>query len=263
MLKKSRPRPPNQRPQRNVHSSASYVDSKDDVKLKNRAFYQQSFDKYTNYAKESLRSGDRIDAENYFQHAEHYLRFLNERIRYDQEQQNIQNQRNNAARSQPQGAQPQHYRNPNEGNSSTNPHQHSGKRNPIIDSLVSENQENKKEQYKHKIENTINDSLNKDMDGVKSPSDSESRDLDAVNNQHTNKKRRFIKHTHSEHSASESSNQKESQNTKIDNHVETTKVEMDENISTVKTAKLKPKKKIKENTENDEVSNINEESVPS
>ncbi len=264
MLKKTRPRPSNQRPQqRNVHSGSSYVDSKDDVKLKNRAFYQQSFDKYTNYAKESLRAGDRIDAENYFQHAEHYLRFLNERIRYDQEQQNIQNQRNNAARNQPQSGNPQHYRNPTDGNTSSTPHQHAAKRNPIIDSLVAENPEVKNEKYKNKIENAINDSLSKDTDNNRNALDIESKDSDSANKHHINKKRRFIKHTHSEHATTEPSKHTDTKDPKNDVSVETVKVEIDENASTAKNAKIKPKKKIKENIENDGLSNINEESVPS
>lgn len=40
--------------------------------------YQQAYEKYLGYARESLTSGDRVAAENCFQHAEHYLRLVNE-----------------------------------------------------------------------------------------------------------------------------------------------------------------------------------------
>ena len=36
-------------------------------------------DKYNNLAREALSSGDKILSENYFQHADHFTRFLNER----------------------------------------------------------------------------------------------------------------------------------------------------------------------------------------
>ncbi len=44
-----------------------------------RVNFNQMYDKYITLAKESLRSGDRVAAENHFQHAEHYLRIINER----------------------------------------------------------------------------------------------------------------------------------------------------------------------------------------
>ena len=39
----------------------------------------QIFEKYTNLAREALTTGDRVVAEGYYQHAEHYLRLINER----------------------------------------------------------------------------------------------------------------------------------------------------------------------------------------
>lgn len=39
---------------------------------------QQIFDKYILLAKEALTAGDRVMAESYYQHAEHYLRLVNE-----------------------------------------------------------------------------------------------------------------------------------------------------------------------------------------
>ncbi len=45
-----------------------------DVKIRGSA--QQILDKYLQYARDAQSSGDRINAENYFQHAEHYARVL-------------------------------------------------------------------------------------------------------------------------------------------------------------------------------------------
>ena len=39
-------------------------------------------DKYNNLAREALSSGDKILSENYFQHADHFTRFLNEQETY-------------------------------------------------------------------------------------------------------------------------------------------------------------------------------------
>lgn len=41
--------------------------------------YQHLFEKYTNLGRESLSYGDRVAAEFHYQHADHYLRLLNER----------------------------------------------------------------------------------------------------------------------------------------------------------------------------------------
>ena len=45
-----------------------------DVKIRGSA--QQILDKYLQYARDAQTSGDRINAENYLQHAEHYLRLI-------------------------------------------------------------------------------------------------------------------------------------------------------------------------------------------
>lgn len=39
---------------------------------------QQIFDKYISLARECMTTGDRVMAESYYQHAEHYLRLINE-----------------------------------------------------------------------------------------------------------------------------------------------------------------------------------------
>jgi hypothetical protein len=47
-----------------------------DVKV--RGTYQQVFEKYSGLAQEAASSGDRILSENYYQHADHYRRLINE-----------------------------------------------------------------------------------------------------------------------------------------------------------------------------------------
>lgn len=41
---------------------------------------QQNLDRYIALARSAASSGDRIEAENYYQHAEHYLRLLNRTV---------------------------------------------------------------------------------------------------------------------------------------------------------------------------------------
>lgn len=43
-----------------------------------KANAQQNFDKYNHLGRDAMTSGDRIAAESYYQHAEHYLRILND-----------------------------------------------------------------------------------------------------------------------------------------------------------------------------------------
>lgn len=45
-----------------------------------RVNYQQQIDRYQGLANDALSSGDRVAAENYFQHAEHFFRLQNERM---------------------------------------------------------------------------------------------------------------------------------------------------------------------------------------
>jgi hypothetical protein len=63
-----------------------------DIRL--RGTSQQLFEKYLQLGRDATSSGDRVQAEGYFQHAEHYFRILN-----------AMNQA--AQQSQPQAAQPQ------------------------------------------------------------------------------------------------------------------------------------------------------------
>ena len=114
MIKRNRPRPNNggmrqHRPHQNGYSSNpnSRNDESSEVRLKNRGYYQQMFDKYTTAARESLSLGERIEAEGHYQHAEHYLRQLNDRIKYDNEAQQQQQQRYQAQQAQQAAAQNQ------------------------------------------------------------------------------------------------------------------------------------------------------------
>ncbi len=45
----------------------------------NVQFLRQFVDKFNNFARESITSGDRVTAEGFYQHADHYQRILNER----------------------------------------------------------------------------------------------------------------------------------------------------------------------------------------
>lgn len=51
-----------------------YESNGPDVKIRGSA--QQILDKYLQYARDAQTSGDRVNAENYFQHAEHYARIV-------------------------------------------------------------------------------------------------------------------------------------------------------------------------------------------
>ncbi len=99
MIKRNRPRSNGgmrtHRNHQNGYSSNPNLknDDNSEVRLKNRGYYQQMYDKYTTAARESLSLGERIEAECQFQHAEHYWRQLNDRIRYDNEVQQQQQQR--------------------------------------------------------------------------------------------------------------------------------------------------------------------------
>lgn len=67
------------------------------AKIKNAAANR---DKYQNLAREAMAGGDRIEAENYLQHAEHYYRVLSvlqeEDARYRAEQRQYEQQQDTA-----------------------------------------------------------------------------------------------------------------------------------------------------------------------
>jgi len=61
------PRPP--------HRSATFDSNGPNVKIRGNAY--QVFERYLALAREAQSSGDRIAAENFYQHAEHYFRVMN------------------------------------------------------------------------------------------------------------------------------------------------------------------------------------------
>ena len=63
----NRPRPPNR--------MQTFDSSGPSVKIRGNAY--QVFERYVALAREASSSGDRIAAENYYQHAEHYFRIMN------------------------------------------------------------------------------------------------------------------------------------------------------------------------------------------
>ena len=61
------PRPP--------HRSQSFESNGPSVKIRGNAY--QVFERYIAMAREAQTSGDRVAAENFYQHAEHYFRIMN------------------------------------------------------------------------------------------------------------------------------------------------------------------------------------------
>src|SRR5277367_5134575 len=61
--------------QRMPHRIQSFESSGPNVKIRGNAY--QVFERYVVLAREAAASGDRIAAENFYQHAEHYFRILN------------------------------------------------------------------------------------------------------------------------------------------------------------------------------------------
>ncbi|MCW8861231.1 MAG: DUF4167 domain-containing protein [Rhodospirillales bacterium] len=79
MAKSSNPKRPRPRSRGNgkrpSHRPNNVVDSSGpEVKIRGSA--QQVLDKYLSLARDATTSGDRVRAENYFQHADHYYRVL-------------------------------------------------------------------------------------------------------------------------------------------------------------------------------------------
>lgn len=85
-----------------------------DVRVRGNAF--QILEKYVALARDAHASGDRIAAENYYQHAEHYYRLINESGGYQQQRQN----------PNMQGGQGQH----GQGGEGQGPGQQGGYQNP-------------------------------------------------------------------------------------------------------------------------------------
>jgi len=78
MTKRTRTRTTRLKQPSSVKSNLSELSQGDSVRGNIRSNIQSSVEKYTSLAKEALLTGDRIQAESYFQQAEHYLRLNNE-----------------------------------------------------------------------------------------------------------------------------------------------------------------------------------------
>jgi hypothetical protein len=83
-----------------------------DIRLRGTA--QQLFEKYLQLGRDATSSGDRVQAEGYFQHAEHYFRILNAMNQAAQQNQ-PQGQASGQAAGQGQSAQPPDGRGPQHG----------------------------------------------------------------------------------------------------------------------------------------------------
>jgi hypothetical protein len=71
-LKRSRGR--GRRPQNNNNHNRSFDSAGPDIKIRGTA--SQVYEKYLQLARDANSSGDRIQAESYLQHAEHYYRIV-------------------------------------------------------------------------------------------------------------------------------------------------------------------------------------------
>jgi hypothetical protein len=67
-------------PQENFGNLAIDIDKIDSRCRHNVQYIRQFVDKFNNLAREMLSSGDRVAAEGFHQHADHYQRLLNERL---------------------------------------------------------------------------------------------------------------------------------------------------------------------------------------
>ncbi|MDG2243491.1 MAG: DUF4167 domain-containing protein [Rhodospirillaceae bacterium] len=76
---------------------------------RNRGNAQQLLDKYTSLARDATQQGDRITAENYYQHADHYYRIINARNEQQAARTEQQGGRNENQRPQNNGGQAANY----------------------------------------------------------------------------------------------------------------------------------------------------------
>jgi Domain of unknown function (DUF4167) len=73
---------PHHNRQRMPHRSQTFESNGPNVKIRGNAY--QVFERYVALAREAAASGDRIAAENFFQHAEHYFRIMSANGEADQ-----------------------------------------------------------------------------------------------------------------------------------------------------------------------------------
>ena len=97
----------------NVPLNRNHVFDSNGPDLRIRGTAQQLFEKYLQLGRDATSSGDRVMAEGYFQHAEHYFRIINA---INQAQQQSQPHHQNGQNGSPQIAQHNGPRHPDEGN---------------------------------------------------------------------------------------------------------------------------------------------------
>lgn len=78
MMKRARSRTTRSKQSNLVKSNLSELSQGDNLRGNLRNNIHNSVEKYTTLAREALLTGDRVQAESYFQQAEHYLRLNNE-----------------------------------------------------------------------------------------------------------------------------------------------------------------------------------------
>ena len=110
-----------------------------DVRIRGNAY--QVLEKYLALARDATAAGDRIAAENFYQHAEHYYRLINAsgENQYRQQQQHMQNPQDGQQRmmppqgqdGQPMQPQPHQPHDPGAGPQPSAPTQHSAVAQPF------------------------------------------------------------------------------------------------------------------------------------
>lgn len=93
----------------------------------------QNYERYMNQAKDALSSGDRVQAEFYYQHADHYLRILNE-YREQQRVQQAHQQEAQAEKESAQGRSDNHHK--------AGPAENSGEKHPKAEHVDEKNTPN-------------------------------------------------------------------------------------------------------------------------
>ena len=78
MMKRARTRTTRSKQSSAMKSNLSETSQGDNLRGNIRTNIQNSVEKFTTLAREALVTGDRVQAESYFQQAEHYLRLNNE-----------------------------------------------------------------------------------------------------------------------------------------------------------------------------------------
>jgi hypothetical protein len=106
----------------NIPLNRNHVFDSSGPDLRVRGTAQQLFEKYLQLGRDATGSGDRVMAESYFQHAEHYFRILNA----------INQATQQSAPQQPHPQQQQHYQNQS-GQPQNQNGQYNGQRRPQAD----------------------------------------------------------------------------------------------------------------------------------